>query len=86
MNNEKKQVPITAVEQVQGVPLAYVSQKEIAKLSDARLAGVGVMLNKEPRDGLVAIYITPPAAPTHSERSDEKLIERWNRRAGCVAA
>ena len=43
----------------QSEPVGFVKQSSIDKLSDPRLAGVGAMLNKEAKDGMVAIYTHP---------------------------
>lgn len=37
-------------------PVAYVRADELEKLADNRIAGRGMMLNKEPGAGLVALY------------------------------
>jgi hypothetical protein len=39
--------------------VAYVRETELESLKDRRIAGKGCFLNKEPRDGFVAIYTQP---------------------------
>lgn len=42
-----------------GVAAAYVSASEFAKLADNRVAGIGMMLSKEPADDRIALYTDP---------------------------
>jgi hypothetical protein len=59
----------SAAQEVRAVPVGYARQSELDKLVDGRVAGVGMMIHKEPGEGKVALYLAPvststaPAAP-----------------------
>lgn len=53
---------------VEQQPIGYLRQSEIDKMADPRVAGVGMMLHKEPGEGKVAVYAAPQAADTDKVR------------------
>lgn len=38
-------------------PLGYVTREDLGKLESPRVAGVGMMVNKQPSNDMVAVYI-----------------------------